>query len=197
MGACLLILDFQNDLVHPEGAFRHWGIPFRVAEGRVLEHTAGLIAAARAAGVPVVYTTYVVRPELVGSPSPSRFFRLIAESGAMREGTWGGEIHAAVAPRPGDVIVRKWRPNPFFGTDLELVIRSIGAATLVLAGIVTEWVVEEAARHAAAAGYEVVIAADCCESARDDLRDHALGRILPRLGRVETAAVITRRWAGD
>lgn len=197
MVTCLLILDFQNDLVHPEGAFRHWGIPYRVAEGRVLERAAGLIAAARTAGVPVVYTTYVVRPELADVPAAGRFLRMIAESGGMVEGTWGGEVHAVVAPQPGELVVRKWRPNPFTGTDLELILRSLGAGTLVLAGIVTEWVVEEAARSAAAAGYDVIVAADCCESARDDFRDHALRRILPQLGRVETAAEIARRWAGD
>ncbi|HEX2171308.1 MAG TPA: cysteine hydrolase [Dehalococcoidia bacterium] len=194
---CLLILDFQNDLVHPEGAFRHWGIAYRVAEGRVLERTAALIAAARRAGVPVIYATYVVRPELADIPAKSKFFRLIAESGALREGSWGGEIHEALIPRPGDLVIRKWRPNPFLGTDLELVIRSGGAELLVLAGIVTEWVVEEAARYAAALGYEVTVAADCCESARDHLRDHALRRILPQLGRVIPAVDLIRRWAGD
>lgn len=196
--SCLLVLDFQNDLVHPDGVFGHWGIPWRVQEGQVLERAAALIAAARAAGVPVVFTTYVIRPALAGRPVRSRFLQMIAESGGFLEGTWGVRVHDALAPAPGELVIQKWRPNPFFGTDLELALRTIGAETLILTGIVTEWVVEEAARYAVAAGFAVEVAADCCESARDHLRDHTLRRILPQLGEVTTSADLIARWAsGD
>lgn len=186
-------MDFQNDLVHPEGAFRHWGIPYRVAERRVIERTAELVTAARESAVPVVFTTYVVRPELP-ERGQVRFYRLIHESGALRAGTWGGQIHAALTPESGEIVVAKWRPNPFWQTELDVVLRAWAVETLVLTGIVTEWVVEEAARHAAAAGFGVSVAADCCESARDDFRDHALRRILPQIATVTTSADVIEEW---
>lgn len=195
--AALLVLDFQNDLVHPDGAFRHWGIPYRVAENGVLARCVQLIAAARQGRVPVIFMRYIVRPWAEAPAVENRFYRMIRGSGGFRWGTWGVEIHADLASAATDIIVDKWRPNPFQGTDLEIVLHALGARTLVLAGIVTEWVVEEAARQATALGYHVIVAADCCESARDDLRDHSLRRILPQIAEVRDARVIGARWNAD
>lgn len=192
-GAVLLVMDFQNDLVHPEGAFRHWGIPYRVAEAGVIPRLVELREAARSAQVPVVYTAYVVREATARTPPPSPFFDQISAAGAMREGTWGGRIHDDLAPADNEIVIAKWRPNPFLGTELETVLRGLGARTLILTGIVTEWVVEEAARHGAAVGYRIVVAADCCESARDHFRDHSLRRILPQLGEVLASRAIAER----
>ena len=46
----LLAMDFENDIVHPDGAFKDFGFAKMVAETNVLDKSARLLAAARSAG---------------------------------------------------------------------------------------------------------------------------------------------------
>ena len=72
------------------------------------------------------------------------------------------EVHAAVAPKPGEVVITKHRASAFFGTDLDVILRANGIETLLLAGIVTSGVVLSTVRHAADADYRLVVVEDCC-----------------------------------
>jgi nicotinamidase-related amidase len=64
-------------------------------------------------------------------------FSGLAATGAFTEGSPVAEIHSAVAPRPQDVRVTKRRVSAFAGSDLEVILRSLGAGTFVLTGIAT------------------------------------------------------------
>ena len=76
----LLAMDFENDIVHPEGAFKDFGFAQMVSETGVLDKTSQLLATARSAGVSVIYVSvkfragYPERPAnsclLYTSPSP-------------------------------------------------------------------------------------------------------------------------------
>ena len=107
-----------------------------------------------------------------------------AESGRFTEGSAGTEVHTAVAPRPGDVVVTKHRVSAFAGTDLEMVLRASGIETLVLAGIATSGVVLSTTRHAADADYKIVVVEDCCAD-----RDAEVHRVLTEKVFVRQATV--------
>ena len=53
----LLAMDFENDIVHPEGAFKDFGFAQMVSENNVLDKTSQLLTAARKAGVSVIYVS--------------------------------------------------------------------------------------------------------------------------------------------
>ena len=78
------------------------------------------------------------------------------------EGTPGADVHPAVAPQPGEAVVVKRRTGPFSTTDLDAVLHSIGATTLVLFGVATSGCVLTAVRWAADVDYRLVVVADCC-----------------------------------
>jgi nicotinamidase-related amidase len=83
------------------------------------------------------------------------------------------EVHAAVAPKPGEVVVTKRRVSAFFGTDLDVILRANRIETLLLAGIATSGVVLSTVRHAADADYRLVVVEDCCAD-----RDAEVHRVL-------------------
>jgi nicotinamidase-related amidase len=56
-------------------------------------------------------------------------------------GSEGAAIHPAAAAREGEPIVVKHRISPFFGADLDTLLRANGVDTLVLAGVHTSGVV--------------------------------------------------------
>lgn len=180
----LLVMDFQNDIVHAEGKIGRGGAAREVAEHRVLEHVARLIRSARAAGVPVTYVRVAFRPDYADLLSGSPRFQQIRTIGALQEGSWGAEIHETVAPAPGDLVVTKHCVNPFYGTALGPLLLRRGARCLVLSGVATNFVVESTARYAADAGYQVVVVREGCASFSAELHRFSLEQVLPAFGTV-------------
>jgi nicotinamidase-related amidase len=161
--SALLVMDFQTAIVEmlPAGS------------DALLARTARVIDAARRAKMRILYVVVGFRagyPEVsAGHPS----FGPIREAGRFVEGSPGTEVHPAVAPKPGDVIVTKHRVSAFAGTDLDMILRANGVQTLVLAGIATSGVVLSTVRHASDADYRLVVVEDCCAD-----RDPEVHRVL-------------------
>ena len=127
----LLVIDVQVGLV--EGAE-----PVYQAEA-VLARIAELIARARAARTPVVYA----QDKDVGGV-----------------GTPEWQIHPAVAPNGGELVVRKAWSDSFYETELHAELHARGIARLVICGMKTNFCVDATSRRAVALGYDVVLAAD-------------------------------------
>ena len=101
-------------------------------------------------------------------------FRFIRDSGAIIEGTPGFAIVPDVAPADGKTVIVKRGISSFAGTDLDQMLKGQGITTLVLAGIVTHWVVESTARDAADRRYRLIVLEDCCASGTAERHDAAL-----------------------
>ncbi len=147
---------------------------------------AALICSAHQAGLPVIYVVVRFRdgyPEV--SPQNARFAGL-KQSGRLREGTPGAEIHSRVAPKPGDVVVTKRRGGAFSTTDLEAILRAKNVNTLVQAGIATSGVVLSTVRWAADMDYQIAAVADACAD-----RDAEVHRVLTQKVFPGQAAVVS------
>jgi nicotinamidase-related amidase len=94
-------------------------------------------------------------------------------------------IREAVKPAPGEPVVVKHFANSFRGTDLEARLKAAGVKTLVIAGMQTHMCVEAAIRHAADAGYEVVLVEDACAT-----RDLKRGTTVVPAAQVQAAALL-------
>lgn len=100
--------------------------------------------------------------------APLFHIRHVAASAAapfFRPGEAGSEIHPAVAPRPGEPVLVKARPNSFLGTGLEAALRAAGVGHVVLCGAMSQMCVDAAARAAADLGFRVTVAEDACAAA--------------------------------
>lgn len=173
--AALLVMDFQSAVVEM--------VP---TDGEaLLARTARLLEAARKAGVRVVYVVVGFRAGYPEVSPRNQSFAPIRESGRFTEGSSGTEVHAAVAPKPGDVVVTKHRVSAFAGTDLDMILRAGGIETLVLAGIATSGVVLSTVRHAADADYRLAVVEDCCAD-----RDAEVHRVLTEKVFVRQATVV-------
>jgi nicotinamidase-related amidase len=120
----LLVMDVQRGIVE------------RYADDPgYLQRLTEAVTAARAAGIPVVYVTISFRPGHPEISARNATFSAVAAADRFVAGSPLTEIHPAVAPEPGDVLVTKRRVSAFTGSDLEVVLRGLGADTLVLCGI--------------------------------------------------------------
>ena len=180
----LLAMDFQNDIVHENGAFKDFGFAAMVKQNDVFAKSAQLLDAARRSGVRVIYVVIKYRPGYPERPANSGLFERTAQANAIVEGTWGAEIHEAVAPKDGEPVVTKRGVGAFYGSDLDALLATGGIDTLLLSGVATNFVVEGTARDAADRGYNVVIVGDCCASASQETHDAALNTTLPFLSTI-------------
>ncbi|MEV6107278.1 isochorismatase family protein [Streptomyces sp. NPDC051940] len=170
-GSTLVMIDFQN--TYRRGVMALDGAEQALAAG------ARLLAAARAAGAGVVH---VLNDSGEGTPYDIR-----AEIGA---------ISPEVAPAAGEPVVVKEFPDSFAGTDLEKVLRELGAGEdLVLAGFMTHMCVVFTAHGAVTRGYRPTVVAEATATralpgpdgttvSAAALRDAALATVADRFGPV-------------
>ncbi|MCH8801698.1 MAG: cysteine hydrolase [Chloroflexi bacterium] len=177
----LLAMDFENDVVHPDGAFKDFGFAKMVADNNVLDKAAQLLAAARSAGLTVIYVSVKFRPGYPERPANAGLWQGLHGATALVEGTWGAEIHEKVAPQAGEAVVTKRGVSAFHASDLEQILRTGRIGTLLLAGVATNFVVEGTAREACDLGYDTVIVGDCCASVSQEAHDSSLTVAMPFL----------------
>jgi nicotinamidase-related amidase len=182
----VVVVDMQNDFCKPEGAFDQLGIDLAMYPP-MIPRLARLLTAARAAGVLIIYIKMTVLPgRRSESPAQLRFnMRLHLPSHPTSEpllytveGTPGQEIIPELAPAAGDLIVQKYRSSGFWGTNLDMLLRSNAIETVIMTGCTTEGCVESTARDALFNDYYVVLPEDCVAS--DDPRQHEASLFLMR-----------------
>jgi nicotinamidase-related amidase len=182
--AALLLIDMQQDFVAAGGAFARLGIDLSMYPD-MRPRLAGLLAAARRHGVLVIHIQNTALPDRM-SDSPAQIrFNLRMHQAARRgapplrytlPGTPGHEFVPELRPLPHELVVPKYRSSAFWGTNLELLLRSNRIETVVIGGCTTEGCVDSTARDAMFCDHYVVIADDCVAS--DDPEQHAASMLL-------------------
>ena len=175
----LLVMDLQNDIV---------GMLGTRAEA-LLDRSAALVAAARAANVPVIYVVVGFRPGYPELSANNAAFAAVAKTGRF-VGTSAADVAAAVAPREHDVIVVKHRVSALHGTDLDLVLRAQRRDTLVMCGIATSGVILSTVRAAADADYRLVVAKDACADRDDEVHRVLVDKVLAHQAAVVDASEV-------
>jgi nicotinamidase-related amidase len=174
----LLLMDFQTEIV----------AMFGDRAGPALARAADLSAAARAAGLPIIYVTVGFRPGYPEVSPRNASFATLAQGNRFLAGTPGADVAPALRPQPADVVVVKHRVSAFAGTDLEIVLRARGIETLILTGIATSGVVLSTLRHAADTDYRSIVAEDACADRDDEVHRVLTGKVFPRQATVTTTA---------
>ncbi len=181
----LLVVDMQNDFCHADGFYGRIGRPAERINAAV-PPIASLLAAARRAGMPVVFTRLVYDPSL---PDVVERHRLAPAAWAAKEKRlapdgWGARIVDELAPQPGDYVVEKADYSAFYGTSLEQILRRRGVRSLVLTGTVSYACVLHTAFDAFVRDFDVVVAGEAVSCWFEDLQGPTLRIIELLLGHV-------------
>ena len=157
--AAIVVVDMQNAFASAGGLLDLAGVDISGAAA-VTQSIAGLLPAARACGVPVVYLQTGYKPDLSNgggerSPNPRKETALCLmrarpelRGQLLVEGTWDFQIVDELAPHPGDLVVLKTRYSGFAGTTLDASLRVRGIQYLFFVGIATNVCVESTLRDA-------------------------------------------------
>ncbi len=186
----VVVIECQNDLIH-ESKIGTGGIGGALAaavrERDVLGRIASVLAAARAAGVPVLYANKESKPGIPTTNAP--IFRITKRHPILQEGTWGADVHPAIAPQAGDLVIRRFLSvDASYGSGLFGTLRALGRTLIVAMGVSTNFAVEGTVRGAVNRLFDVVVPEDCCASVPHDMHRFSVEHILSLLGTVTTSA---------
>lgn len=140
--------------------------PARAAVMRpVLDAWVRMIAHARAAEVPVIYTTPVSRAD--GADVVMLPTDLSAETGVPPltngiEGTEEAGFPDAIAPRAEDYVFLKRRPSAFYGTGVAELLHMLRRDTIIIGGGATNRGVETSVREAFSMDVSTIVVRECC-----------------------------------
>jgi gluconolactonase len=184
--SALIIQDLQNDVIGEGGAFADSGAPAHAKSQKVVENVRRLADAARKARMPVIHIHYIVEQGAAGLKQNAPLFVGVKEANALVRGTWGAAPVEGLEPQPGDHVVEKIRMNGFYDTRLDILLRGLGAETIVITGAWTNMSIEHTARHGADAGYSVIVVSDGTSTTGDEWQHAALSYAMTNVARVVT-----------
>lgn len=158
----ILVVDMENDFVMP-------GAPHCVAGAySTLPAIRNFLDYGRSKDWAVIYIYRIHRPSGIDA---ELFRRHFFEEGKpfCIAGTEGAAIPDEIAPKPGDIKVEKQRFSAFFGTDLDIILRGLGAKNVYITGTQYPNCIRSTAVDSMGYDYNTTVVTDCCSAASEDV----------------------------
>jgi maleamate amidohydrolase len=148
----LLIVDFVMAYLEPSS-------PLYAGIENELKVNERLLAAARKAGIPVIFTNVVYAP---GGKNGGHFYRKVKALKAFDEGSPLGDFAPSLQPLPDEVVVTKQYASAFFGTSLVATLVSQGVDSVFITGLSTSGCVRATALDTLQHGFIPIVVRDAC-----------------------------------
>jgi ureidoacrylate peracid hydrolase len=180
----LLVVDMQNAFAHKGGYFDLVGLDITPIQ-RIIEPCRKIINAAHTAGIRIIYLQMGCSPDLSDKGPPdspssikSRVLSMMKEHPEWKDkfyiyGTWGAEIIEELKPREGDIVVKKHKHDGFIGTNLDIILRTLGAKYVFFVGAATNICVESTLRHAFSLDYFPILVSDAVSQMGSNITQEA------------------------
>ena len=172
----VIVVDMENDFGSKGGMFDRAGIDISMIQ-KVINPTANVLAAARRAGIKIIYLKMGYHEDLsdIGSEeSPNRVRHLqfmhvgdtiIAPNGSksriLIRDSWGTDIVPELKPQTGDIVIYKTRFSGFYKTELDSILKQLDKRYLIITGCTTSICVESTVRDAMFRDYSSIVLEDC------------------------------------
>jgi maleamate amidohydrolase len=148
----LLIVDFVVAYLDPAS-------PLYAGVEDALASNERLLAAARKAGIPVLFTNVVYTP---GGADGGVFYRKVPALRLFDKGSPLGAFPASLQPREGELVISKQYASSFFGTHLAATLTAQGIDTLLITGLSTSGCVRATALDACQHGFLPFVVREAC-----------------------------------
>lgn len=187
----LLIVDLQNDFLHPNGAYARGGLAnpnIAALPSRVLP----VANAIRAVGGWIVSTQFTLVPGKDDEPMISSHLKALRPFLTTRDfapGSWGHRLVDEL--QPADLTVEKVAYSAFYMTRMEWVLRKAGITNVLVAGIVTNGGVASTVRDAHVRDFSTTVLSDGCAAHDIDVHERAIAD-LGTIANVTTCASATQ-----
>ena len=182
----VLVVDFILGFTDPSSPL---GSDLEEPLGRTLE----LLAAARAAAVPVFFTTTVYEPSLVDA---GLFVRKVPSLSTLRRGSEWVRLDPRLCAGPTEPVIEKRYASAFFGTHLASTLVAAGIDTVVVTGCTTSGCVRASVVDAMQHGFRAIVPRQCVGDRAPTQHAASLVDIDGKYGDVMDAEEVVARIAG-
>ncbi|PLN84931.1 Isochorismatase-like protein [Aspergillus taichungensis] len=122
-------------------------------------------------------------------PSRNPSFARVVPKCTYSENDPNSQFHPLVEPQFGDLVITKRRVSAFTGSELELLLRSLGIVQLVVVGLITSGAVLSTVRQAADLDFGVTVLRDLCLDREEDVHEMLMEKVFSRQARVVESGV--------
>lgn len=143
----IMVVDFIEGFTNPES-------PLAGPWDKEIEHTSKLLACARQAGVPVIFSVVEFSPPDLAT---SLLYAKTPRIGILLKGSEWTAVDHRLAPATGDLVVSKKHGSAFFGTALASQLQLLRVDTLLICGCVTSGCVRATAVDASQCGFRPAV----------------------------------------
>ena len=165
------------------------------ARREALPNIVRLLPAARAAGVRVVHCLVQRRPDGLGSNHNARIFGGGRTDVDITPGSEGATLLPELGPEPTDMVLSRWHGvGPMGGTDLDAILRNLGASTIVAVGVSLNIAIPNLVMDAVNIGYRVVVPRDAVAGFPTDYGNAVIDNTLSLLATITTTDDLLRAW---
>ncbi len=133
--------------------------PLYAAVEDALASTERVLAAARKASIPIIFTNVIYQP---GGADGGLFYKKIPALKVFDEGSPLGNFPPSLQPRGDEIIISKQFASAFFGTSLTAILAELKVDTLMIAGVSTSGCVRATALDALQNGFAPFVVRDAC-----------------------------------
>ncbi|NJS14707.1 MAG: isochorismatase family protein [Sphingopyxis sp.] len=148
----LIIVDFVMAYLDPDS-------PLYAGVEDALASNEWLLAAARKAAIPVIFTNVEYMP---GGADGGIFYRKIPALKLFERGSALGAFPASLTPREDELVITKRYASSFFGTHLAATLTAQGIDTLMITGLSTSGCVRATALDACQHGFLPFVVREAC-----------------------------------
>ena len=197
-GCALLVIDMQNENLTEKGGYARHGTAMDSTRAAI-KTIAGLLPAARAARVYVVYAEFIHRSAGGAqlSDGPNLYVHRNAEFvSEVREGTWEAKTIDELAPESGDLVLPKTRSSAFHGTPLAAQLQTRAIHTVVITGMLTQGCILHTHADALMNGFYPIVAGDGVCTYEAEWHELAM-RWMQRKSPVLDSTEIMAEWVGE
>ncbi len=169
-----------------------------IARREMIPNAARLAAGARRAGVPVVHCVAARRADGRGSNANARLFQGMRKTPvALLPGSAAVQVIDEIGVAADDVVLTRLHGlGPMGGTDLDPVLRNLGARTIVGIGVSVNVGMIDFAFDAVNAGYQFVLPRDAVAGIPEDYANAVIDNTLALVSTLTTTAQVLEVWAG-
>lgn len=195
----LVVIDVNHDFVgdRPEPvleSIRRYPNSCGQEGWDAMTRLAPVLDTARAAGVPVVYTTSDPQHAALEDASWGRKNARVARRRADH-GCELAEIPEPIAPTHGDVVLHKTKPSAFFDTPLRQYLTTWGVDTVYCCGATTSGCVRATVVDAFSHAYHVRVVSDCTFDRGEASHALSLFDMSQKYADLVTAAQVEEAWS--
>lgn len=162
MSRALILIDFINEFLHPDGKITpQWMGKFVESYG-TLENVRKLIAYFRENNEEIIWVHLGFHENYDNCSTISPRFRGAPSLWILKENTWSTEFIKELRYDPREKTITKTRVSPFYQTELEDYLRERWITEIIVAGVATDLAVSSIARGAHDRDMLCTIISDAC-----------------------------------